>query len=103
MTHSTQDQTTLPDWLNPAVFQINRLPPRASFYSFFQDPQGFVSEPWTASNYLSLNGQWKFNYVENPEQRPRDFFHPGYDVSTWDEIAVPGNWQLLGYGVPNCW
>jgi beta-galactosidase len=101
MTHTIQDQATLPDWLNPAVFQINRLPPRASFYSFLRDPKGFVSEPWTAGNYLSLNGSWKFNYVENPEQRPKDFFRTDYDVRAWDDIAVPGNWQLLGYGVPN--
>ena len=51
-------------------------------------------------NYLSLNGKWKFNFVENPAKRPIDFFLPGFDVSGWEEIPVPANWELQGFGYP---
>jgi beta-galactosidase len=91
----------LHDWQNPQVFQINKLPPRAHFYSFFKDPGQFVSEPWAHSNYLNLNGLWKFNYVSDPTQRPMDFYKNDYDVSSWKDIKVPANWQLEGYGAPN--
>ena len=50
--------------------------------------------------YLSLNGQWKFNWVENPASRPIDFYKINYSDSQWDELAVPANWELNGYGYP---
>ena len=48
-----------------------------------------------------LNGVWKFYHVGHPDNRPVDFFKPDYDVSTWDDIPVPANWQMHGYGTPN--
>jgi beta-galactosidase len=48
----------------------------------------------------SLDGSWKFNWVPRPEQRPMEFYKPGFDVSSWKEIPVPSNWQVLGYGTP---
>ncbi len=53
-----------------------------------------------SSFYRSLNGQWKFNWVAHPTQRPVDFYKPEFDVSAWKEIPVPSCWQLLGYGTP---
>jgi beta-galactosidase len=50
--------------------------------------------------YKSLNGRWKFNWVSKPSDRPLDFYRPKYDVSKWDEIPVPSNWQMHGYGRP---
>jgi len=100
-TMTSTSSNVLQDWQNPQVFQINKLPPRAHFYSFFADPGHFVSEPWAHNNYLNLNGLWKFNYVTDPTQRPVDFYRNDYDVSGWKDIKVPANWQLEGYGVPN--
>ena len=48
--------------------------------------------------YLDLNGQWDFKWVIDPGKRPQGFQNPGYDISGWDKITVPGNWQTLGYG-----
>ncbi len=50
--------------------------------------------------YQSLNGTWKFNWVRNPADRPTDFMKPEFDVSGWDDIPVPSNWELEGYGIP---
>jgi beta-galactosidase len=52
--------------------------------------------PW----FMNLNGTWKFKWVGRPEERPVEFFRAEYDVSGWDEITVPANWQLEGYGTP---
>ena len=49
---------------------------------------------------MSLDGKWNFYWSRNPEERPADFYREDYDVSQWDKITVPGNWQTQGYGVP---
>ena len=49
---------------------------------------------------LLLNGNWKFNWSENPSLRPEAFYQGYYDVSSWDEIKVPSDWQMEGYGLP---
>lgn len=72
---------------NIAVTSFNRLPARASF-----NP-----EP---ANRLSLDGQWRFKWVRSPQERPTDFMKPEADVSSWDWIPVPSNWEVQGYGVP---
>lgn len=89
------------EWQNPAIFAVNKLPARASFYAFTRDPHTFVSEPWDSDDFLLLNGDWHFNYSESPAQRPKYFYQNNFDPSDWPTIPVPGNWQLNGYGVAN--
>ncbi|MHA2035253.1 MAG: glycoside hydrolase family 2 TIM barrel-domain containing protein [Promethearchaeota archaeon] len=50
--------------------------------------------------YKSLNGDWKFHWVKRPADRPHNFYEFQYDVDNWDEIPVPSNWQMHGYGIP---
>ncbi len=95
------DKKTLPHWQNPQVVAENKEPMRASFFSFSRDPGEVIFEPWNSTDYLLLNGRWGFHFTEQVSKRPIDFQNPDYDVSQWDEIAVPANWQLAGYGVPN--
>jgi beta-galactosidase len=54
----------------------------------------FAASPY----YLNLNGEWKFNWSEDPTKRPTDFFKTDFDAAKWDNIKVPGNWQCQGYG-----
>ncbi|MCR4965764.1 MAG: beta-galactosidase [Bacteroidales bacterium] len=84
---------TFTEWQDPAVFEVNKLYPRAHI------PQNNL---FTADNpYVeSLDGTWKFYYVSNADERPTDFFRTDYDDSSWGAIPVPGNWELNGYGVP---
>ncbi|TWT98147.1 Beta-galactosidase [Botrimarina colliarenosi] len=93
------------DWENPAVFRVNKLPPRATFYRFDTAEAARdatrVNGGRADSPYVqSLNGDWKFNYVGTPEERPMDFYQTDFDDSGWDTIPVPSNWELQGHGQP---
>ena len=83
---------TTPDWENPAVLGINKLP----YHATLQLPS-----KWKAcKEIVSLDGEWLFHWSRNPEERPADFYKEDYDVSGWGKITVPGNWQTQGYGTP---
>lgn len=95
------------DWENQNVFAINKEDGHATFIPFANmkemkaDPA--YRRPWKrtrSSRYLLLNGNWKFNWVKQPEERPKDFYRINYDVSQWNEIPVPSNWEIHGYGTP---
>jgi len=88
------------DWENPEMFNQNREEPHATFISF-PDEQGALEAIKAKSpNYLSLDGTWKFNWVRSPDQRPYWFFKDDYDIRDWDDIEVPSNWEMKGYGIP---
>lgn len=88
------------DWENPAVQDRNRLAPRAWFGRWPDSQSALEGEFSRRLGFLSLNGSWKFLYLEGPELSPQGFEQPGCDDSRWDEIEVPGHWQLSGYGKP---
>ena len=80
------------DWENPHVLGINKLP----YHATLQLP----SKEKDCEEIVSLDGQWYFHWSRNPEERPVDFYQKNYNVSQWDKITVPGNWQLQGFGKP---
>ena len=85
-------QTLTHDWENPAVLGINKLP----YHATLQLPSKWKE----CCEIFSLDGQWLFHWSKDPESRPADFYREDYDVSKWDKITVPGNWQLQGFGKP---
>lgn len=85
---------------DPKLTNINREPARASFMSYTDEASALKNQKTSGSYYLSLNGKWKFNYVETVDERPLDFMNPGFDASKWADITVPGNWERQGFGVP---
>ena len=88
------------DWENPEVFQINREPARAAFVPY-SDEKTAISDDYTTSPwYMTLNGNWKFNWSPTPEKRSSDFYKTTYNTNNWKEIQVPSNWELNGYGIP---
>ncbi len=89
-----------PDWENEQVIAINRELARATFVPFATTSQALAGSEANSPHVLSLNGDWKFNWVSQPEQRPTDFFHTDFDDSAWASITVPGNWERHGYGTP---
>ena len=88
------------DWENPAVFAEGRLAPRATFYLFPDSESAMKGDYTTSPFFKSLNGKWKFNYADKPSERPKNFYQNGYDVSSWADINVPGNWEMQGFGTP---
>lgn len=99
--------TSTNDWENPRVFEINKEPAHATFIPFATIEEAKADPtyrlPWLptkSSRIVMLNGKWKFNWVKEPRLRPVNFYKPGYDVSKWDEINVPSNWEMEGYGTP---
>ena len=87
-----QTQAQVRDWENPAVLGINKLP----YHATLQLP----SKQKDCKEIVSLDGQWLFHWAKDPESRPVGFEREDYDVSGWDKITVPGNWQLQGFGKP---
>jgi beta-galactosidase len=93
-------QNKTPDWENPEVFDINRMVPHVNTVPFSTKESALGNKKSQSKFYKSLNGMWKFHWVKKPADRPKDFYKENYDVSQWDEIPVPANWELEGYGIP---
>lgn len=91
----------VPEWENPKVNRISTEAPHATLMPFgnAQDARSFDNQK--SEYYQLLNGVWKFKWVKNPLEVPADFYKADYPTSSWDNIRVPGNWQLQGnYDAP---
>ena len=82
---------------NNQVISDNKLEAHASFTSFTTEKKALNND---AQFYKSLDGIWKFNWVRNPKDRPTTFMDPDENLSSWDTIKVPGNWEVEGFGIP---
>jgi beta-galactosidase len=92
--------TLPPEIENPECLGINKEPAHATLMPYGNLKEALAAKRHASSLCKSLNGQWKFNWVATPDQRPVDFYKTDFDVSGWKEIPVPSNWQVLGYGTP---
>ena len=88
------------EWMNLQVNEINRLPVHTSFFAFDTEGEALKQQPVQSSRYLSLDGDWKFHWVANLNERPTDFYRTDIDDSAWATMPVPGMWELNGYGDP---
>lgn len=95
---------TFTEWHDLQVNQVNRYPMHTDFFAYDtsgKDADALANDAREKSvNYLSLDGQWKFNWVANADQRPTKFYETNFDDSSWKTMAVPGMWELNGYGDP---
>jgi beta-galactosidase len=80
------------DWENQTITGINKERPHTSFF--------MAKDKYSHPNVVSLNGVWKFKWWPQPDQREKDFYKIGYDVTNWSDIVVPGNWQMQGFDLP---
>jgi beta-galactosidase len=94
----SQDPVHRPELENPNIFTINTEKPHASLVPY-HDINGLLEQK-PSPYFQSLNGKWKFNFVERPADRPLNFYDDEYNVSSWKEINVPSNWEFQGYGIP---
>ncbi len=97
-----------PYWEDETIFEENKERAGATYMPYATKAEmladaEYYARPWSEpvnSRYLSLNGTWRFHFVDEPSKRPLDFFKEGYDVSAWDKIPVPSNWEMQGYDRP---
>ncbi|MCF8367792.1 MAG: DUF4981 domain-containing protein [Bacteroidales bacterium] len=85
---------------DPSLISRNKAFPHAYFVPFPDEESAILLKNEDSPNYQSLNGIWKFNWVENPADRPTQFFEQEFDASDWGNIQVPGNWEMNGFGYP---
>ena len=96
------------EWQSPDSLGYNKQQPHTWFFNFENVEAARKVLPENSAYWQSLNGEWAFNWAPTPDQRPKDFVKPEYDVSAWDKVQVPMNWNVVGlqkdgsmkYGVP---
>jgi len=88
------------DWENQKITGINREPAHATLLPFANAPSALAGKREDTPYFQLLNGTWKFRFAANPNLAPRDFHLPGVDTTGWDDLEVPSNWQVKGYGIP---
>ncbi len=87
-----------PYWLDPSHNRVGTVPLRSSFFAYETKDLARKGDKTLSKRYLSLEGQWKFNFVKNHNDAPKDFYEPKYDDASWDNFPVPGLFELNGYG-----
>jgi beta-galactosidase len=90
---------SIPVWQNPEIFEIGRLPMSSTSTRYQSRETALKCD--SSKNEFYINGSWKFFWAQVPDQEPDEFFSLGFDDQDWDEIIVPGLWQLQGYGNPH--
>ena len=87
-----------PVWLDPEVNQVNREVRHAHFFAFENEELARQNDKTKSARYLSMEGLWKFCFVKDHQNAPKDFFSLKYDDSAWVDFPVPGLFELNGYG-----
>lgn len=93
-------EPTFTEWHDLSVNNVNRFATRTSFFAYENREAALKGDREKSSNFLSIEGDWHFQWVENADQRPTDFFRTDYDDAAWKTMRVPGIWELNGYGDP---
>ncbi len=96
-----QPPAARPEWEDPQVNEVSRLPMRATFFAYENADLAARGDRAASARFLSLNGDWSFAWAKTPDERPAGFEAPAFDVSGWSKIKVPGNWELQGFDIPH--
>ena len=93
-------EPTFKEWHDMSVNNVNRFPVHSSFFAYESREAALRGDRAKSDNFLSIEGDWRFQWVKNADERPTDFFRTDYDDAAWKTMPVPGNWELNGYGDP---
>lgn len=107
-TYGSVNAPTGKEWESPENLALNKEQPHAYFFPFQHLDNARKVLPENSKYWQSLDGDWKFHWAPDPDSRPKDFYQTEYDVSSWDAIPVPSNWNIYGiqkdgsqkYGTP---
>lgn len=89
-----------PDWENEQVIGRGKELPQATAFRFPSRELALTRNTQKNPYFIDLNGLWKFRWSKQPDDRPARFYETDYDLSQWDDLPVPSNWQMHGYGIP---
>ena len=92
-------QPVKPYWQAIQVVAVNKEKPRSSFMSYADRETALTSRFEKSPYYFLLNGTWKFFFVDSYKDLPQNITDPSVNTSSWDDITVPGNWEVQGHGV----
>ena len=87
-----------PRWMDPSVNRVNALPPHASFFAFESEDLALANDKSRSTRYMSLEGDWKFNFSKDHDKAPKNFWRTDFDDSRWVSFPVPGLFEMHGYG-----
>ena len=96
----TAGAQTFQEWRNPEINAVNRAPMHTNYFAFENADAAKKADKKQSTNYMTLNGTWKFNWVKDADSRPTDFWNTGFNDKGWDDLQVPAVWELNGYGDP---
>ena len=96
--NATASQDTKPYWQDVQVVAVNKELPRSSFMTYGDRSTALTSRFEKSPYYSLLNGTWKFYFVDSYKDLPANITDPSTSTSSWDDITVPGNWELQGHG-----
>lgn len=88
------------EWQDAGVNAVNRMPMHGSWFAYESPEAAQTGDKTLSERFVTLSGNWKFNWVRDADQRPTDFFRVGYNDKGWNDMPVPGLWELNGYGDP---
>ena len=88
------------EWKDPRINEVNRAPMHANYFAYESADAAKKGVKENSANFMSLNGRWKFFWVKDADARPSDFWKTGFDDKGWNDLPVPGLWELHGYGDP---
>ena len=71
-----------------------------NYFAYSSSEEAAKADKENSSNFMTLNGIWKFNWVKNADARPTDFYRTDYNDKGWGQMKVPGVWEMNGYGDP---
>ncbi len=91
---------TFKEWQDPELNAVNRAPMHSHFFAYESVEAADEAIKEKSVNYMSLNGNWKFNWVKDSDARPTDFWKVDFNDKGWDNLQVPAVWELNGYDVP---
>lgn len=96
----TANAQSFKEWQDPEINAVNRAPMHANYFAYESTEAAIKGIKEKSSNFMTLNGTWKFNWVPNADARPTDFWQPEFNDKGWNTMPIPGVWELNGFGDP---
>lgn len=85
-------------WLNPKLNRENERLDVADYFAYKSYEEAQLGDKSKSDRYMSIEGEWRFNFVQHYYNAPTDFYQVGYDDSSWQMFPVPGLFEMNGYG-----